>query len=147
MVAGDHVLKGYLGGHGDAETKFQVEGETWHRTGDAGSLDATGRLWLSGRCGARIDDGHGRLYPFAVECVAMTFPEVRRAALVTHHGHRLLVVEAVDPSHAPDLESRLTTAVASAHVQRVFLLPRLPVDRRHNAKIDYPALHKLLAGV
>ncbi|MFO1448420.1 MAG: AMP-binding protein [Opitutaceae bacterium] len=42
VVAGDHVLKGYLGGHGDAETKFKVGDETWHRTGDAGSLDAAG---------------------------------------------------------------------------------------------------------
>lgn len=144
VVAGDHVLKGYLGGHGDAETKFKVGDETWHRTGDAGSLDARGRLWLNGRCSARIDDAHGRLYPFGVECIAMTFPEVRRAALVTHHRRRVLVIEATAPS--PELEARLTSAVAPAHVQKILFLPRLPVDRRHNAKIDYPALQKELAG-
>ncbi len=144
VVTGDHVLKGYLGGHGDAETKFKVGDETWHRTGDAGSLDATGRLWLNGRCSARIDDAHGRLYPFGVECMAMTFPEVRRAALVAHHGHRVLVIEAAEPT--PELKARLTASVAPAHVQKVLFLPRLPVDRRHNAKIDYPALQKELAG-
>ncbi|MBL9204601.1 MAG: AMP-binding protein [Opitutaceae bacterium] len=145
VVAGDHVLKGYLGGHGDAETKFKVGDETWHRTGDAGSLDANGRLWLYGRCSARIDDTHGRLYPFGVECIAMTFPEIRRAALVTHHGRRVLAIEATAPT--PELKSRLTAAVAPAQVQRILFLPRLPVDRRHNAKIDYPGLQKVLEEV
>src|SRR5207237_822852 len=30
VVAGGHVLKGYLNGVGDHETKFRVDGETWH---------------------------------------------------------------------------------------------------------------------
>jgi len=142
VVSGDHVLKGYLGGHGDDKTKFKVGTEIWHRTGDAGSLDASGRLWLNGRCSAKIDDLHGRLYPFGVECIAMTFPEVRRAAVVTHQSQRVLVVEANDFGHA--LEAQLASAVAWARIDKIRFLDRLPVDRRHNAKIDYPALQKRL---
>jgi olefin beta-lactone synthetase len=33
-----------------------------------------------------------------------------------------------------------------AQVDRVVVVPRLPMDRRHNAKVDYPALGRLLAG-
>ncbi|MEO5959567.1 MAG: AMP-binding protein, partial [Opitutaceae bacterium] len=77
VVSGEHVLKGYLGGIGDEESKFFVGETSWHRTGDAGLRDERGRLWLLGRCAARIDDARGRLYPFGVECVAMTFPAVR----------------------------------------------------------------------
>ena len=55
VVSGPHVLKGYLRGEGDRETKFKVDGETWHRTGDAGCVDQEGSLWLLGRCAARIE--------------------------------------------------------------------------------------------
>ncbi len=61
VVSGPHVLPGYLDGRYDEETKFRVDGTPWHRTGDAGYLDALGRLWLLGRCAARIDDAHGRI--------------------------------------------------------------------------------------
>jgi acyl-CoA synthetase (AMP-forming)/AMP-acid ligase II len=143
VVSGEHVLKGYLGGVGEEETKFRVAGEVWHRTGDAGCFDEHGRLWLLGRCAARIDDARGRLYPFGVECVAMTFPEIRRAAALVHSGKRLLVIEA---EKAETLERRLRSAIAWAQVDDVVFVNTIPVDKRHNAKIDYPALREMLTG-
>ncbi len=141
-VAGAHVISGYLGGIGDAETKWHVEGEVWHRTGDAGHFDEQGRLWLQGRCAARIDDTHGRLYPFGVECTAMSFSEVVRAAVVAHAGRRLLVVEMkrLQPGAEDDLVRQLREATAWAHVAAVHRIVRMPVDGRHNAKIDYVRL-------
>jgi len=141
VVAGDHVLPGYLGGIGDEETKFKVAGRVWHRTGDAGLLDDRGRLWLAGRCAARIDDDRGRLYPFGVECVAMTFPAVRRAAMVALNGRRVLVVETESNEQ---LAVELVAAVAWAQVDDVRFMDALPVDKRHNAKIDYPELRRRL---
>jgi len=142
VVTGAHVLPGYLGGVGDEETKFRVDGEVWHRTGDAGLLDEQGRLWLLGRCAARIFDARGELYPFTVECVAMTFAQVRRAAAMAHTGRRLLAVEVTGA--APDLAVQLRTATAWAQIDEVRFVEALPVDKRHNAKIDYPALRRLL---
>jgi acyl-CoA synthetase (AMP-forming)/AMP-acid ligase II len=142
VVAGEHVLRGYLGGVGNEETKFSVDGEIWHRTGDAGILDERGRVWLLGRCAARIDDARGRLYPLAAESVAMAVPEVKRAAFVAHAGRRHLVVEADDA--ADDLRTRLAGALAWAHVDAITRVDTLPVDRRHNAKVDYAALGQLL---
>lgn len=141
VVSGDHVLTGYYLGKGDRETKFRVGDRVWHRTGDAGYLDDGGRVWLLGRCSARIDDAFGRVYPLAVECAAHSVPGVRRAALALVNGRRVLVVE-LDPIAAsePDAESVVHAAVAWADVSRVLVVDRIPVDRRHNAKIDYPAL-------
>jgi olefin beta-lactone synthetase len=142
VVTGGHVLRGYLGGVGDEETKFSVDDAVWHRTGDAGVIDERGRVWLLGRCAARIDDAHGQLYPFSAECVAMTFPEVRRAAVIAHQDVRWLIVET---SRLPDgLEPRLREATAWAHIGGVRFVDTIPVDRRHNAKIDYPALRRTL---
>ena len=144
VVTGDHVLPGYLNGYGDGETKFTVDGTPWHRTGDAGYLDARGRLWLLGRCAACVEDIHGTLYPLAVECVAHQHPAVRRAAVVLHQDHRTLAVELHDHRPVVDLTS-LKQILGWAHIEQIQVHTHIPVDRRHNAKIDYAALRRLLA--
>ena len=143
VVHGDHVLPGYLRGEGDEETKFRVDGAVWHRTGDAGYLDERGRLWLLGRCVARIRDAHGDLYPFAAETAVYQDPRVRRVALVAHRGKRILAVEFYEGHTPADLDA-MRTALAWAHLDEVRACRNIPVDKRHNAKIDYPSLYRLL---
>jgi acyl-CoA synthetase (AMP-forming)/AMP-acid ligase II len=143
VVAGDHVLNGYLHGRGNEETKFQVGHETWHRTGDAGRLDSSGRLWLLGRCAAKIQDAHGEIYPFAVECVAMEQPSIRRAAFVNCGQKRLLAIEA-GAEFNDTVRQALAQELDWARLDDVRLVKHLPVDKRHNAKIDYPALLEML---
>ena len=143
VVSGPHVLGGYLNGVGDEETKFRVEGEVWHRTGDAGCLDTAGRLWLLGRAGAVIRDERGTIYPFSVECAASQLPWIERSALTSRSGERLLVVQP-GPEAPPDAARRGEEALSWAQLDRIVRLPRIPVDRRHNAKVDYPALMKEL---
>jgi olefin beta-lactone synthetase len=143
VVSGEHVLSGYLNGHGDEQTKIRVDEEVWHRTGDAGYLDDRGRLWLLGRSVARVEDGKGTLYPFAVECAATAHSGVRRAALVRHNGRRLLIVEPVPGGGPPDCAA-IKAALGWAELDEVRLWRQIPVDRRHNSKIDYPALSRQL---
>jgi acyl-CoA synthetase (AMP-forming)/AMP-acid ligase II len=143
VVSGSHVLTGYWRGHGDREIKFKVDGEVWHRTGDAGYLDHAGRLWLLGRSEARVNDSRGALYPFAVECAASHHAGVRRAAIVAHEGRRLLVIEPSVEGRAVEL-TELRRSLAWARIDEMRWLKRIPVDRRHNAKIDYPGLRRLL---
>lgn len=138
VVSGDHVLPGYLDGHGDEETKFRVGGRVWHRTGDRGRLDGEGRLWLLGRCSAAVHDRRGTLEPFAVEVAARAVDGVRRAALVPLGGGRVLAFEGgADPD-------ALRRSLSWADLDAVHRVRRMPLDRRHNAKIDEPALRRLL---
>ena len=138
-----HVLKHYLHGAGEEETKFRVGGEIWHRTGDAGWLDAEQRLWLLGRCAARLTDSRGELYPFSVECAAVETLGVRRAAALAWRGRRTLVLELSGNLPRPDL-SQLAGPLEWAGLDEIRFVPRIPVDRRHNAKVDYGALERLL---
>jgi acyl-CoA synthetase (AMP-forming)/AMP-acid ligase II len=142
VVSGDHVLPGYLDGRGDEETKIKVDGNVWHRTGDAGYFDASGRLWLMGRCSARADDSAGVLYPFAVECAASGVDGVVRTAFVIHRGQRVLAVELKGDASA--VRARLADRLAWVRLDEIVIVPRVPVDRRHNAKVEYPALLQLL---
>ncbi len=143
VVSGPHVLKGYWRGQGDLETKFRAGKTIWHRTGDAGSLDAQGRLWLLGRCAARIDDQHGTIYPFTVECAVHQFDQIKRAAFVAYKDQRLLVLELYSGDNDA-LLAAIREELAWAHIDEVRVVKHLPVDKRHNAKIDYVALHKML---
>ena len=139
VVSGPHVLGGYLNGVGDEETKFRVEGEVWHRTGDAGYLDDQGRLWLLGRAGAVIRDERGTIHPFAAECAASQLPWIERSALASRNGERLLALQ-LGPGAPADAARRVDETLSWAQIDRIVRLPRIPVDRRHNAKVDYPAL-------
>ena len=143
VVRGAHVLAGYLDQEGDNENKIHVDGISWHRTGDAGYLDERGRLWLVGRCAARVDDDRGSMYPLGVEQTALKYTAIRRAAVVALRGQRVLAVELVAGSVKPDLAA-LLKSLAFANVDSVRIVKRLPVDNRHNAKVDYPALHAIL---
>ena len=142
VVSGEHVLPGYLDGHGDEETKIKVDGAVWHRTGDAGYLDASGRLWLLGRCAAKATDQAGVLYPFAVECAAGEVAGVGRTAFVMHRGARVLAAEM--PGGAATVRAALIERLAWARLADVIEVDRIPLDRRHNAKVEYAALAALL---
>ena len=143
VVSGTHVLTGYLNGIGDEESKFRVDGAGWHRTGDAGYVDARGRLWLLGRAGAVIRDERGTIHPFAVECAATQLPWIERSALAGRNGKRLLAVQP-GPGTPADAARRVQQTLSWAQLDRVVRMPRIPVDRRHNAKVDYPQLEKEL---
>ena len=142
VVSGDHVLQGYLNGEGDEETKFQVDGRVWHRTGDTGYLDGEGRLWLLGRCSATVTDARGTLYPFAVECAAQHRCGVRRAALLSRAGQRVLAIE-TESGAAVDTDA-LRAALSWAQLDRLVTVREIPVDKRHNAKVDYTALDRIV---
>lgn len=141
VVSGEHVLRGYVDPHDDTETKFRVDATVWHRTGDGGRLDWRGRLWLLGRCGARIEDARGELWPLTVEAAAREDPRVKNAALVPGVGHRILAVEGNDVG-VDDLRRGL----AWAHLDEIRVVKRIPMDRRHESKVDYTRLRRDLGG-
>lgn len=138
LVSGGHVLPGYLDGVGNEETKWRDpgSGQVWHRTGDAATLDDQGRLWLLGRAGKHVTDEHGKLYPFAVEAAAMSHSSVARAALLP--GKRILFVQ-----WAAEPDESLSETLAWAHLEEIRNVKEIPLDRRHNAKVDYVRLGKM----
>ena len=132
-VAGPHVNRGYLDPSDDASTKVLRDGEVWHRTGDAGRIDEQGRLWLLGRTEA----ANGDLYPFAVETAAHSWPGVEQAALLAGAGGARLFL-AGRGLDSTELERRAgALGDITVHVVR-----RIPMDRRHNAKVDYARLRE-----
>ena len=117
--------------------------EGWHRTGDVGHLDESGRLWIEGRVDHLIHTTAGTLAPVGVEIQAELVVGVEQAAAVGvgPAGTQQLAVVITGPSTKsgvvadPDLTAEIRAAVQSP-IAAVLLAPQLPVDRRHNSKID-----------
>ena len=85
-----------------------------------------------------ISDTRGLCYPFAVETAAMSLPDMRRTALAASNGERWLLYE-----RDRALDSAEQAQLAWAGIDR-FSQTRIPVDPRHNSKVDHRALKQLL---
>ncbi len=122
----------------------------WHRMGDCGYLDAQGRLWFCGRKAHRVETAQGTLHSIPVEAVAEE-GRFGRAAFVgvgprgQQRGVVIFEVEGEKPRLEADWEAKTVSALnAQLGVNGVHSallhFGKLPVDRRHNAKLEREAL-------
>jgi olefin beta-lactone synthetase len=123
-----------------------VPGSVWHRMGDCGTLDDSGRLWLYGRKAERVESKWGTMFTEPCEQVFRTHPRARRCALIGVGSVPSLVVETKirGAADARKLVGELRAlALRHPHTSRLmtfYFRPSFPVDVRHNAKIHRLAL-------
>ncbi|MBE9548512.1 MAG: AMP-binding protein [Proteobacteria bacterium] len=124
-----------------------ADGCTWHRMGDAGSLDENGRLWYYGRVAHRLETDKEVLFADRCEAVFNPHPELLRSALVGV-GERGAQI----PILCIELKGRLSRTAkkqvrsdlmntAQAHgltksIKKFLFHSGFPVDIRHNSKIN-----------
>jgi acyl-CoA synthetase (AMP-forming)/AMP-acid ligase II len=139
IVSGNHVCRDYFNNPEAArENKITMPDNTcWHRMGDTGYFDREGRFFLTGRVHSTIRR-HGKiLHAQLVEAeVARRLPEAQRVAALEEHGQLLIVIQGpmiLDAQQRIDADRIL------------FTKKPLPVDPRHNSKIDYTQLRERLA--
>lgn len=120
----------------------------WHKTGDVGQLGTAGRLWVGGRLSHVLWTADGPLAPVGLEKAVESIDGIFSAAVVgvgpAGNEHIVVVVQSESPRRKATLASlELTDAVRTVtdrDVVAVFDVPKLPVDRRHNSKIDRTAV-------
>ncbi len=133
-----------------AENKIADGATRWHRLGDTGFVDDEGRLWVCGRRSHRVVARDRTYFPLCCEPVFNTHPDVVRSALIGPHVGGA-VAPAICVELVPDARGRQNQVeedlrkLAQRHeategIDRFVFIDHLPVDRRHNAKIDRPAL-------
>jgi acyl-CoA synthetase (AMP-forming)/AMP-acid ligase II/pimeloyl-ACP methyl ester carboxylesterase len=113
----------------------------WHRTGDVGHFDDDRRLWIEGRLVHVFVTADGPVTPVGLECAVEAIPAVRRAAAVgigPRGAAQAVVVVETESAPAGLAPHALRDAVRDAigGVPAVLTVPALPVDIRHNSKID-----------
>lgn len=154
VVTGNHVQKSYIGKDSQG-IKFKVGNKVWHRTGDAGYLDEIGRLWLLGRCSAKVKSTSKKgaskvIYPFSIETAAMSYSEVNRAAFVEVNGQSILAIEPKNNQESKALQQKIPQGLRQELVSEltgvnlVITVKKIPVDKRHNSKVLYHNLKEIL---
>ena len=149
LVTGTHVLKAYVD-NPEATKAFKIlidDNQVWHRTGDLGYFDRKGHLWLVGRAQDSIRVGGKIYHPYPIEARVDALPGVMRSALLSCQGVICLAVELAHDVHEDSVLATLRCQLDQAGLQGVCIrrCAALPVDRRHNSKIDRPALcHELM---
>jgi acyl-CoA synthetase (AMP-forming)/AMP-acid ligase II len=151
IVSGDHVCRDYYRNPRAVSENKIADGEAvWHRMGDTGSFDAEGRFWLAGRVHSTIRRRGAFVHPQLVEQAACgEDPRIRRIAAVgvpdPDLGERVvLVVETEEEGIEGEIAARVAAAGLAADEILLTSEP-LPVDPRHNSKIDYDKLRERLA--
>lgn len=150
IVRGPVVTLSYAG-RPDATcmAKIRDAGGMWHRLGDVGYRDASGRIWFCGRKNHRVDTGRGTLYPIPCEALFNELPRVGRSALVGvgDRGRQVpvIVIEpeagafprgAASRAWAADLLQFANSNPLTEQIAHILFHRRFPVDVRHNAKIN-----------
>jgi acyl-CoA synthetase (AMP-forming)/AMP-acid ligase II len=118
----------------------------YHRMGDVGYIDASGRLWFCGRKSQRVVTPVGTFFTIPCEGVFNAHPAVYRTALggVVRNGipEPALCVERdkeiTSPSDEELRNELLALGARHTHtraIQTILFHPSFPVDIRHNAKI------------
>lgn len=120
----------------------------WHATGDIGEFDTEGRLWIGGRLAHLIVGPSGNVAPVGIEKAVELLDDVYSAAAVgigpVGAQQVVVVVQRETPERSASLASLdmidAVRAAVDVDVVAVFEVPKLPVDRRHNSKIDRTAV-------
>lgn len=151
IVCGDVVTRAYENNEKENKLAKISDGKNfWHRMGDVGYTDESGRIWFCGRRAHRVVTGSKKQNEtfFTIPCEALynNHPDVFRTALVGVPSleNTLLPVIIIEPEK--DSAMTLTQLIVeikeigrsnplTATIQHYLIHPDFPVDIRHNAKI------------
>jgi acyl-coenzyme A synthetase/AMP-(fatty) acid ligase/pimeloyl-ACP methyl ester carboxylesterase len=156
-VTGEVVVRGpHVKDHYDqlwATQRASARDHGWHRTGDVGHLDIDGRLWIEGRMVHLITTPAGVVTPVGPEQRLERLDAIQLACVVGVGpvGYQVVVAVVEAPLHAPGVASiELTDALRQAagiEFAAVLVVDELPVDIRHNSKIDRQRVARWASGV
>ena len=139
-VEGKHVLKEYYNSEKAQKfAKIHYNGQIWHRTGDAGYLDNEGRLFLMGRVKNRFGHNGKEVYVFPIENALLEIDGIEIGTILKINGKIIIVAETKIPQGKLEQELRTRNFTFDK-----LIITKIPRDPRHNSKIDYDKLKKLI---
>lgn len=138
IVSGPHVLKQYFKNEeAFQKNKIVVLGTIWHRTGDSGRMK-NDELFLTGRCKQLIKLGERYLSPFIIENWLQNIEGVEMGTMMKINGQHILAIQSVLAAE------QLKPYVKDIPYDGMVIVDMIPRDSRHNSKIDYEELKRIL---
>ena len=150
VVKGPQVSTGYFK-NVPALSKNKImekNGVVWHRTGDLGYFDKNDILWITGRRHSVVRTDNGTFYPEHIEPAFNPIRGVERAGLVGYSDRKtgkqlaVVVLKVTKPYDAREImrQAKKLNMEKGFFIEKILFCRYLPVDPRHNSKINYPVL-------
>ena len=140
-VEGKHVLKEYYNSERAQNfAKINYNMQVWHRTGDAGYLDNDGNLFLMGRVKNRFEYKGKEVYVFPIENALLEIDGIEIGTVLKLDKEIIIAIETKIPQGKIEQELRNKNFEFDKVV-----ITKIPRDPRHNSKIDYDKLKKILS--
>lgn len=145
VVSGAHVCRDYYNNPQAVAINKIMDpgGQTWHRMGDTGYFDSDGKFWLVGRIHSTIRRAARNIHPqlieqaaaeFATQVAAVGFPDNELGEKV------VLVLSGIKSGFNMETARAKLSGIGLPVDDIVLRNALLPVDPRHNSKIDYKRL-------
>ena len=150
LVSGPVVMAGYA--KRPAETSSAII-DGWLHTGDAGSIDDDGFLFVLDRRDDLIITGGENVYPAEVEAVLLSHPSVAEAGVIgapdSTWGQRVVAIVKLKESMQSDagtLTAHCAAQLGSFKIPREFRFTEDPLPRTAAGKLRRSALREMLDG-
>ena len=150
IVHSPNVTRAYYQNQEATKLSKIYDGENvWHRMGDMGYLDQEGLIWFCGRKKHKFKVNNEVIYPIMLEQVVNTTSIVSKSAVVLHTKIQkpVLVVEAgqlnLDQKNA--ILKACKENKSTQILDEVYSMKKLPVDTRHNIKIDRSLISHIIS--
>ena len=148
IVSGKHVNETYFENpQANLENKILDENNViWHRTGDIAQMDSQGRIWLKGRLKSLIYLENGKaILPLEIESFFNKMNNVIRTALQKIGNDIVLWVQTKNSECRNELTEQFKNHISKRDIpiKKLIFLDEIPVDGRHQSKVDYVSLKSL----
>lgn len=113
LVRGENVMKGYYKNEKATHEVFAKEYDGWMNTGDMGTVDADGHIFISGRSKTMILGPSGQnIYPEEIEQKLNILPYVNESLIIDDGGSLVALIH-------PDYEAAANQHLDDAAIDRV----------------------------
>ena len=155
IVAGEHVCAGYYNDHKAIERSkiIDLDNTVWHRTGDLARFDADGNLWIVGRVHNVITRAGRYLFPVRAELALKKLPYTHKVAFLgltdEQLGERAMCILQLKKNcmleeEQIEQEVHRIMKINNIPIDGVILVDDIPMDSRHNSKVEYGQLRQHL---
>jgi olefin beta-lactone synthetase len=142
IVSGPHVLTEYFNNEEALKrNKIFISGKCYHRTGDSGYIDPDGLLFLTGRVSELIHSEGVIISPFIYERTLQEIEGIATGTVIyTDKIH--LIIEKNPGAVTEKICSEIHKT--GLKYDKLSFVKKIPRDPRHNSKIDYSRIRKIL---
>ena len=151
-VKGDLVTRQYFQRpEADALAKIKEKNQVWHRMGDLGWMDRSGRVWFCGRKSHRVITKNKTLFSIPCEAIFNNHPNVFRSALIgvgpvpeqkpvicielKHDDKNINKKKPRKKKLKKELLELAKKNMLTNSIETILFRKAFPVDIRHNSKI------------